>query len=105
MGTEAVAEICPVDTLTTERMARKRWSYGDSDYARNATQSPGRRQRSNLSPPRPHSKFPGLSPIGHIYLENNWDFPGGLVVKNPPANAGDLVSIPGLGGFHGPRGN
>ena len=23
-------------------------------------------------------------------------FPGGLVVKNPPANAGDLGSIPGL---------
>ena len=24
-------------------------------------------------------------------------FPGGKVVKNPPANAGDLVSIPGSG--------
>ena len=24
-------------------------------------------------------------------------FPGGLVVKNPPANAGDVGSIPGLG--------
>ena len=24
-------------------------------------------------------------------------FPGGLVVKNPPANAGDMGSIPGLG--------
>ena len=24
-------------------------------------------------------------------------FPGGLVVKNPPANAGDSGSIPGLG--------
>ena len=24
-------------------------------------------------------------------------FPGGLVVKNPPANAGDTGSIPGLG--------
>ena len=56
-------------------------------------------------PPHYFSKFPGLSPIGHIYLENNWDFPGGLVVKNPPANAGDLVSIPGLGGFHRPWGN
>ena len=27
------------------------------------------------------------------------DFPGGSVVKNPPANA-DIVSIPGLGRFH-----
>ena len=25
------------------------------------------------------------------------DFPGGSVVKNPPANAGDMGSIPGLG--------
>ena len=24
-------------------------------------------------------------------------FPGGSVVKNPPANAGDMPSIPGLG--------
>ena len=26
-----------------------------------------------------------------------WDFPGGSVVKNPPANAGDVGSIPGSG--------
>ena len=25
------------------------------------------------------------------------DFPGGTVVKNPPASAGDMDSIPGLG--------
>ena len=33
-----------------------------------------------------------------------WDFPGGSVVKNPPANsgyAGDMDSIPGLGRFPG----
>ena len=28
------------------------------------------------------------------------DFPGGLVVKNLPANAEDMGSIPGLGRFH-----
>ena len=28
-------------------------------------------------------------------------FPGGAVVKNPPANAGDKVSISGLGGSPG----
>ena len=28
-------------------------------------------------------------------------FPGGSVVKNSPANAGDMVSIPGLGRFPG----
>ena len=33
------------------------------------------------------------------------DFPGGPVVKNPPANAGDAGLILGLGRFHLPRGN
>ena len=28
------------------------------------------------------------------------DFPGGPAVKNPPANAGDRGSIPGLGRSH-----
>ena len=28
------------------------------------------------------------------------DFPSGTVVKNPPANAGDMGSIPGPGKFH-----
>ena len=30
-----------------------------------------------------------------------WDFPGGSVVKNLPANARDMGSIPGLGRFPG----
>ena len=30
----------------------------------------------------------------------NGDFPDGPVLKNPPANAGDRGSIPGLGRFH-----
>ena len=33
------------------------------------------------------------------------DFPGGPVVKNLPANAGDTGSISGLGKFHMPQGN
>ena len=33
------------------------------------------------------------------------DFPGGAVVKNPPANAGDTGSIPGAGRSHMPRSN
>ena len=32
-------------------------------------------------------------------------FPGGAVVKNPPANAGDRGSSPGPGRFHMPRSN
>ena len=30
-----------------------------------------------------------------------WGFSGGSVVKNPPANAGEAGSIPGLGKFPG----
>ena len=36
---------------------------------------------------------------------DNRDFPGGSVVKNPPANAGDMGSILGLGRSHMPRSN
>ena len=32
-------------------------------------------------------------------------FPGGTVVKNPPANAGDTGSSPGPGRSHMPRSN
>ena len=32
-------------------------------------------------------------------------FPGGAVVENPPANAGDKGSSPGLGRSHMPRSN
>ena len=40
-----------------------------------------------------------LGTIKVIYL----DFPGGAVVKNPPANAGDMGSSPGLGRSHMPQ--
>ena len=33
------------------------------------------------------------------------DFPGGAVVKNPPANAGNTGSIPAPGRSHMPRSN
>ena len=33
------------------------------------------------------------------------DFPGGTVVKNPPAHAGDTGSLPGLGRSHMPQSN
>ena len=33
------------------------------------------------------------------------DFPGGAVVKNPPASAGNTCSIPGLGRSHVPQSN
>ena len=30
-----------------------------------------------------------------MYKVDNWDFPSGLVVKNPSSNARDVGSIPG----------
>ena len=35
----------------------------------------------------------------------SWDFPGGPVVKNLPANARDTGSIPGPGSLRMPQGN
>ena len=41
----------------------------------------------------------------NIQKSINVDFPGGSVVKNPPANAGDTGSIPGPGRSCMPRSN
>ena len=38
-------------------------------------------------------------------LTRTWGFPGGAVVENLPANAGDTGSSPGLGRYHMPRSN
>ena len=38
-------------------------------------------------------------------LKKDTDFPGGTVVKNPPANAGDTGSSPGPGRSHMSRSN
>jgi len=44
--------------------------------------------------------------IFYFYLKKSKeDFPGGPVVKNPPANAGDVGLIPGPERFHMPRSN
>ena len=40
-----------------------------------------------------------------MYNNLFWDFPGGAVVKNPPANAGDAGSSPGPGRSHMPWSN
>ena len=49
----------------------------------------------------------GSSPcvLAKLIESNVWDFPGGPVVKNPPANAGDTGSVPDLGRFQMPAGN
>ena len=42
---------------------------------------------------------PGLPILSEFFTQYN--FPGGSVIKNLPASAGDLSSIPGLGRFPG----
>ena len=55
----------------------------------------------------PPAQSQDLCLLSELGMETQWcqeaqtgDFPGGLVVKNPPANAGDMGSIPGPGRFH-----
>ena len=43
--------------------------------------------------------------LGLGYQHFVWDFPGGTVVKNLPANAGDTGSNPGPGRSHMPWSN
>ena len=47
-----------------------------------------------------HCLLPYVTSSGHTR-----DFPDDAVVKNPPANAGDMGSFPGPGRFHMPRSN
>ena len=47
----------------------------------------------------------GTYPEETIIQRDTWGFPGGAVVKNPPANAGHMGSIPGPGRSHMPRSN
>ena len=60
--------------------------------------------------------MPNKGLASHLYKElskqqfknpiRKWrDFPGGAVVKNPPASAGDMGSIPGPGRTHMPWSN
>ena len=50
-------------------------------------------------------------PVGTLLKRNTnqevilWGFPGGAVVKNPPANAGDTALCPGPGRSHMPQSN
>ena len=43
--------------------------------------------------------------INHLIIMLCWGFPGGMVVENLPANAGDTGSSPGLGRSHMPLSN
>ena len=44
-----------------------------------------------------HNKYWYFNSTLSVTYEYSKGFPGGSVVKNPPANAGDMGSVPGLG--------
>ena len=44
-------------------------------------------------------------PFSAVKMNSGWVFPGGAVVENLPANAGNMGSSPGLGRSHMPRSN
>ena len=64
--------------------------------------SRGRQTRQALNGQKKKNNNKTLLPWA---IFKNWGFPGGSVVKNPPASAGDTGSIPGLGRFHMPWSN
>ena len=47
----------------------------------------------------------GAHPWDSLKITKGRGFPGGAVVENPPANAGDMGSIPGPGISNIPRSN
>ena len=62
----------------------------------------------NISPSKIHMHllFNSAILLLKIYVKDRLEgFPGGAVVENLPANAGDTGSSPGLGGSHMPRSN
>ena len=54
---------------------------------------------------RSGTQLPGQTPGNQHQDEETQDFPGGAVVGNPSANAGDTGSSPGPGRSYMPRGN
>ena len=61
----------------------------------------------NIYASKGHRKSCLLLLLGYLFILKNeaWGFPGGAVVENLPANAGDTGSSPGLGRSHMPRSN
>ena len=55
-----------------------------------------------LDPAPPPGSLDSIPEI-KVKTQLSWGFPGGAVVRNPPANAGDTGSCPGLGRSHMPR--
>ena len=75
------------------------------------TSGPSRSPEPRPAAGLPPSPFPAVSGAQHLQClrlhqeRSSRGFPGGAVVENLPANAGDTGSSPGLGRSHMPRSN
>ena len=67
------------------------WSSSNSKYS----------SSSSVSELSANSAFTGLLLQTYLRIKETWGFPGGSVIKNPPANAGDKGLNPGSGRFPG----
>ena len=65
------------------------WTTTNHRVSKNPSRRKGRKQLDGLAPLSNQAQSVNWG----VYYEN--DFPGGSVVNNPPANAGDAGSIPG----------
>ena len=70
-----------------------------ANQGREGMQRQGRSGQETIAPPWERVLVP---PQG-IHRTISLGFPGGTVVKNPPANAGDMSSSPGPGRSHMPQ--
>ena len=78
----------------------------DAKEERQRDSPPQKRERGQLEKEFPEEAGGReiQSKVGNLLKKGIcWDFPGGAVVKNPPASAGDRGSSPGLGRSHMPR--
>ena len=60
---------------------------------------------TSAGPALPDKLFPLTIHLLLLYKTRSWGFPGGPVVKNPPANATDMGPTPGLGRSYAPWSN
>ena len=56
-----------------------------------------KQQKHNLRNKASEPDMAGMLELSDEELKSNYAFPAGSVVKIPPASAGDLGSVPGLG--------
>ena len=93
------------ESLTISTMSVDRWVIKPFIPQRFAEQQPctSNNTNKNFSLQENHDLVEEIRRVMEIFKERDQDFPDGTVDKSLPSNAGDMVSIPGLQGFHMPQ--